>query len=149
MSNARDIYVYDFDDTLVNTHEVLVQHRLLNRANELYINNDLGIMISKWLKPYDKIWDEVVRTSKIGNNIILSGRSRSQIEYWLNLNNKIKLFRDIIGLDSRRNVATLKRIQLEKLASQNRKIYFYDDKINNIEEAEQVPGVITFHVKHS
>lgn len=144
------LYIYDFDDTLVNTHEVLEENGWLDQVEELCYNDSvIGQKVADLSKPYEKMWKQVEGTAKLGDNMILSGRNAMQIAYWLKENNKGHLFRVLVGLGVSEDVPGEKKKILEKCVEENwDEIFFYDDKMENIQAARSVPGVNTVHVKH-
>lgn len=152
MNTKSRLYVYDFDDTLVNTYEVLIENGWLEEAKAgalCFADSEIGYKVADICKPYAKIWKQVVATSKMGDNMILSGRCAKQIAYWLKENKKGSLFDILVGLGTREDVAKKKLEVLQKCALEDYdEIYFYDDKLENIRAAESVPKVIATHVKH-
>lgn len=144
------LYIYDFDDTLVNTNEVLEENGWLDQAEELCFNDSvLGQKVADLSKPYEKIWKQVEGTAKLGTNMILSGRNAMQIAYWLKENDKGHLFKVLVGLGTRENVAEEKKKMLKKCVDEEYdEIFFYDDKMENIQVARSVPGINAIHVTH-
>tara|TARA_R100001244_G_scaffold25113_4_gene25599 strand:+ start:60602 stop:61060 length:459 start_codon:yes stop_codon:yes gene_type:complete len=152
MDPKSRLYVYDFDDTLVNTHDVLIENDWMDEAKAgalCFADSDIGYKVADLCKPYQKMWKQVAATSKMGDNMILSGRSAKQIAYWLAENKKGNLFDILVGLGTREDVPQKKLEVLQKCASEEYdEIYFYDDKLENIKVAKTVSKVIATHVQH-
>lgn len=145
------LYIYDFDDTLVNTHEVLEENGWLDQVDELCFNDsELGQKVADLSKPIEKMWKQVEGTARLGVNMILSGRNAMQIAYWLKENKKGSLFRVLVGLGTRDDVPGEKKKILQKCVADNDydEIFFYDDKMENIRIARDVPGINAVHVKN-
>jgi hypothetical protein len=146
----RMLFVYDFDDTLVNTHEVLNKHDLWDHVEDLVKTGPgtKGNYIADLSSPYEKWWQHVEDTFILGENIILSGRHADQINYWLTKNRKAHLFTQVIGLASRTRVPELKFKALNMKVEDYDKIIVFDDKLENLNKVKNLPKVHVIHVEN-
>jgi len=143
------LYVYDFDDCLVNTRQVLEDNDWFTRENisKLIIDdNPFGRQVSNLTTPLSTMV-KAIESSTTGHNIILSGRSAAQIQYWLQKFRYDLYFKTVIGLALWGDISEHKKSVIERYLDRYDRVVFYDDKIENIEAAQTLDKVTTHHVQ--
>jgi hypothetical protein len=140
--------IYDYDDCLVNTRQVLKQNGWFNPKNisKLIIDKDpFGKKVSDLTYPLPTM-AKAIKSSSTGCNVILSGRCASQILYWLRKHKYECYFHTVIGLALWGDISEYKKNIIKRYLDRYDEIFFYDDKIENIEAADTLEKVTTIHV---
>jgi hypothetical protein len=142
------LYIYSFDNTLVNTKEVLEKNGWLDQTEELcYNDSEIGQKVADQSEP-TKVWKQVEGTAKLGDNMILSCRNAMQIAYWLKENDKGSLITVLMGLGTTEDTVEQRKTVLERCTKEEYdEIFYYSCDADMVEAAKSVPGIIPMLVK--